>query len=265
MAEKDDDIYDKVVKASIEIMSQKGYHGATISQISRQADISRESIYYRQRFKDKAEILTAIFAQGWKTITETATDSAAKTDNYFEKVEQILTDTVEFLLKEENFNMLKVMLAEVRQIDQRLRQAVITEEFAEFMSLLKEITVSAQKNGILSDDFNLDAFLWTVESIAESLLEVTYRDIPKDFDLHLDFDVQDIKEMVLRFIVGCTLSWVQIEQVIHYNKKLVIPPTSEEIDEVAQKLNQKVVSAEVLQKVRQMPESQWTELKSKIG
>jgi TetR/AcrR family fatty acid metabolism transcriptional regulator len=264
MAEKDE-IHQKVVEVAIEIMAEKGYHGATIAEIANRADISRDSIYYRQRFKDKADILGAIFAQGWSGITEIATASAATTDNFFEKVERMIGDSFEALLAKENLPMLKVMLAEVRQVDQKLREVVIPKEFAQFMDLLEEITISAQEAGILNHDFNLDAFLWSVESLAETLLEVIHRPLREDMDLRLDFKIEDIKEMVLRFIIGCTVSLADIEQVVRHNKKLVIPPTSEEIDKVAQELKERAVSKEILRRVRQLSDDQWEKLESKMN
>jgi len=221
---KQEPIRDRIVSTAIRLFAERGFYETPTRLLAEQAEISEPTLF--NYFPTKAHILQAIFAEGWGFITEIATASAAKTDNFFEKIERIMGDCINALLSEESCDMLKVILDEVRQIDQGLRNMVVPKEFAQFMTLLQEITISAQKAGILSSDFNLDAFLWTVESIAESLLEIIHRPLQPDIDLPMNFEIEDIKEMVLRFIIGCTVSRAVIEQVIRHNRKLEILPAT---------------------------------------
>ncbi|MDJ0788258.1 MAG: TetR/AcrR family transcriptional regulator [Myxococcota bacterium] len=65
---------DLILDAAIEVFASKGYHGARVSDIAREAGIAYGLVYHY--FKNKEEILSTIFEERWTGFLEAVEDVA---------------------------------------------------------------------------------------------------------------------------------------------------------------------------------------------
>ncbi|RLD61282.1 MAG: hypothetical protein DRI95_14405 [Bacteroidetes bacterium] len=88
---KDLEKLDRTKCAAIRVIVEKGYHGATISQIAKEADVSDGYLY--RHYANKADLVQALFVENMNRYHELIFDSIS-TD---EKVGDILLSSFNFL------------------------------------------------------------------------------------------------------------------------------------------------------------------------
>ena len=88
---KDLDKLDSVKCAAIKVIVEKGYYGATISQIAKEAKVSDGYLY--RHYANKAELVQALFVENMNTYHDLIFESISKN----EKVADVLLSSFQFL------------------------------------------------------------------------------------------------------------------------------------------------------------------------
>lgn len=108
------DIEHRILDAAREVFIRKGYDNATMSDIALLAGMSRTSVNYY--FRNKERLFEAIFEEVIATILPSLEDIADSGDTFLEKIDRIITQYIELLLQKPN---LPVFLAREIQRDHR--------------------------------------------------------------------------------------------------------------------------------------------------
>jgi len=153
--EGDDDLRRRLLDAAIRVVASKGYDGARIRDICREAGISTGAVYGRWESKDElvreavAERLRTIAqaAQGVDRVTDLITTVASRTNGP---------------LTEHEAAQLETFLAARRDADVA---AGLTEALAEYRSAIQPVVDAAIKDGTVGDAFDPEAVLYFVQTI----------------------------------------------------------------------------------------------------
>lgn len=94
------DIEHRILDAAREVFIRKGYDNATMSDIALLAGMSRTSVNYY--FRNKERLFEAIFEEVIATILPSLEDIADSGDTFLEKIDRIITQYIELLLQKPN-------------------------------------------------------------------------------------------------------------------------------------------------------------------
>lgn len=141
---------DKILSVALELFSQNGYDGTSVSKIAEKANISKGLMY--NYFKNKEELLEAVVMEGFNKIAEI--DYGMKEgEKPLEKLKKIIDDTLDNLLENLNYWKLYMALVVQPQVLKKFENKVY--EFREmFVTPMVEIF-----KGLGSNNPEMDAFL----------------------------------------------------------------------------------------------------------
>jgi len=141
----------KILESAIRVFADKGYHGTRISDIARDAEIAYGLVYHY--FKNKDDILDAIFVDRWGDFIETVEAIAGES----KPLEEKLVALAELILNSdpEQSQWLKVLIFEIQRT-QRFsdpdRMRIVSQLFVAITRLLRE----AQAKGELREEIDPD-------------------------------------------------------------------------------------------------------------
>jgi AcrR family transcriptional regulator len=76
----------KILRAAERLFSKKGFHGTSVAEISREADVNKALIYYH--FKDKNDIIVSLFRNIIEEL-EQSLDQSVEADDSLSKTEKV--------------------------------------------------------------------------------------------------------------------------------------------------------------------------------
>lgn len=155
MGGDDDDLRRRLLDAAITVVARKGYDGARIRDIVREAGMSTGAVYGRWESKDEmvreaiAERMTAMAeaAQGVDRVTDLIATVASRTDGP---------------LTEHEAAQLETFLAARRDADVA---AGLHEALAAYRSAIQPVVDAAIKDGTVGDGFDPEAVLYFVQTV----------------------------------------------------------------------------------------------------
>jgi len=184
---------EQILKAARKIFFEKGYLGATMRDISNEAELSTGAIYFY--FKGKDEIYGKICEEIMHLTISLVKKGRMKKGNLHERLHSIARAYVGFYVNyREDFDLLDSAYKQItlpEKVNQRIEKLV-----EKLLSYLKEIFIDAVQNGDLIESTNILQLTMNTWSAIEGILYIHKRNFLTDVDLHLD----DLVENQIRII-----------------------------------------------------------------
>ena len=159
----------KILQAATELFGRKGYHGTTVDDITRAANLSRGALYWH--FKGKGDLLKAVF-QRIETeyldrfIRETSTVGTSP----MEKLWYIFKFNSRFAVEHEDLiHCLRTLSLELSQSGNEQAQAlrdIVNRQHAHIAGIIKE----GQESGVLRKDFTADIMTAIILAIHDGIV-----------------------------------------------------------------------------------------------
>ena len=180
-----------IFRAALKTIKEKGFHGARISDIAKEAGISYGLVYHYFRHKD--DLLDAIINQWWDGLFRLMADISEGRYEVGEKLRRIILYSLDTY--QENPELVNIFITEISRSTTNLTSDRLNL-FKKSMTLTEEVIAEGQRTGILRKDIkaryltyiflgSLEAFVSTMvlsdqkikgdsqkERIADSILEV---------------------------------------------------------------------------------------------
>jgi len=142
MRDKNNDKYQRILEASVNVFADHGFHQSTVSQIAKKAGVADGTIYLY--FKNKEDILVQIFNYKTKQIFERFREVVDSADNPVEKLRNLIRRHLQEFKQDRNLAV--VYLAETRQIN-RVMEDQIKIMSKMYFDLVAEILEQGQQDG----------------------------------------------------------------------------------------------------------------------
>ncbi len=174
---------DLIIHAARKIFLEKGYLGATMRDIAKEAELSTGAIYFY--FKGKDEIYGKICENIMQLTREVLKRGVKKTGRFSEKLVAIMKAYVFFYMNyRDDFDLLDAAFKQVtlpKDVNQKLDKMVV-----ETLSMANNVFVEAIEAKEL--DENLDTWEMTIAvwAILEGMFSIHKRGFLADFDYNLD-------------------------------------------------------------------------------
>lgn len=150
--EKESDKSIRILKAAEKIFSEKGYHQATISGITKLANVAEGTIY--EYFKDKEDLLLSIPQHHYKDHIEKLSEIFhIKTP--LKKLRRLIRYHFFLHLTERNF--LKVFLLHI-QFNQQFYNSPVYDTFRQYINIINDILEEGKNDGSIRSDVNNRVF-----------------------------------------------------------------------------------------------------------
>jgi len=184
---------EQILKAARKIFLGKGYWGATMRDISNEAELSTGAIYFY--FKGKDEIYGKICEEIMHLTISLVKKGRRKKGNLYERLHSISKAYVGFYVNyREDFDLLDSAYKQItlpENVNQRIERLV-----EELLSYLKEIFIDAFQNGDLIESADILQLTMNTWSAIEGILYIHKRNFLADIDVQLE----DLVENQIRII-----------------------------------------------------------------
>ena len=183
--------YDKILKATIDLMNEKGYHGTSVKMIADKVNISKSTIFHH--FKSKEGLLLTLFEEAVPAATNDAMLIANdKNLTGAEKLKKWIHHHIEEVATEGD--VLNVFLRESRFISDS-NKAVYKESMRIYANLIVKIIKQIQKEDKQAFK-DLD-----IKIVAHSILGM-YNSAVIWFDKDGKISLDDLADMMFKIISG---------------------------------------------------------------
>ena len=151
----------KIIDATNDILVEEGYENLSIRKIASRIEYSPGIIYHY--FKDKAEIVSFVVAQGYGNILKTISEIPIDTENPDKTIVNGMRSYIELML--ENPQQFRVVLMnDIEAIQEKVNmlQEGISKERKSIQGLCKLVELAIKKNIFRKMDIELTAqIIWT--------------------------------------------------------------------------------------------------------
>ncbi len=152
----------KIMKAASEVFGEKGYGGATISEIAGKAGIAEASIY--QYFKGKEELLLSVLGDWFIELADELERDFSGQLNPFERLQYLLRRwALDFQIRKWET---RVLILELYR-NPKFYQSKEYKNTRSFWKLLRSTVEAGQKSGHFRMDFNIDYYMHLVQGAFE--------------------------------------------------------------------------------------------------
>ena len=135
---------ERILEAAIKIFAEKGFFGAKVAEIAREAGVADGTIYLY--FKSKDDLLICLFEDRMERINAALREHLAKESTAEAKLRRFIE--MHLRLVEEHRELVEVLTIELRQSAKFMRE-YRNPRFAEFLKLLAAIIEEGQRTGEL--------------------------------------------------------------------------------------------------------------------
>ena len=141
---------ERIIKAAIDVISEKGFFKSTISTIAKEANVADGTIY--TYFKNKEDLLIESFEYVLEIILSEIKEKLDKENDYFKKIWIIIYGHISFMQEHKGLaNFLQIQLRQSKR-DIRLK---IRDIMRQYYRIIGEILKNAVRDGIIRNDVNL--------------------------------------------------------------------------------------------------------------
>ena len=156
---------ERIIEAATEVFARRGVHGTRVADIAERAGVAYGLVYHH--FRNKEEILTAIFAERWAQYVTYLEELAAAPASFRERMTRLVHFWVETYRQETA--LMTVMINEITRSYEFLESHDITAVLVAFDPIERIILEGREKGEVRAD---LDARLATyvVLGVAEMVL-----------------------------------------------------------------------------------------------
>lgn len=149
MAKKKGAKYEAILKAAVKVIAANGYRNSQINKIAKAAGVADGTVYLY--FDNKEKMMVEVFNDFlYGFIEEIRLEMAAIKDSA-EKLKKLVE--AHFAKLEANYDAAVVCIVELRQPDEKLRQAT-SEVLRRYFHLIEEIVEEGQANGSFNPELN---------------------------------------------------------------------------------------------------------------
>lgn len=190
----------QILDAATRVFASRGYHGARVSDIAREAGIAYGLVYHY--FRNKDEILDTIFAERWGAFVAVVDGVAAGSQPASEKLRQ-LAALVLFAYRRRP-DWVKVLVFEIQR-SSRFSEPEQIEAVGRLFRAVARIVRDGQEAGELRGDLDANlvclAFIGALETMITSQVLGVMR-LPESSQSADDRTVHDVVELFLGGLAG---------------------------------------------------------------
>lgn len=132
--------YDRILQAAIEVIAEKGFHHARISDIASRAGVADGTVYLY--FENKDHILRAAIASAFQQFSDRVAEALKLVESPLEKLGVVARLHIETLLN--NRSLAVILQTEVRQSAKFMEQ-FSHQYFVDYINLVREIIRQGQQ------------------------------------------------------------------------------------------------------------------------
>ncbi len=147
MASKDNDKSIKILEAATRVFAKKGFYNATISDISKVAEVGEGTIYLY--FKNKDDLLISIFEHSMDLFIEEVRRELGGVQDPKEKLKKFLRLHLELVQK--NPDLAQVLQIELRQSSKFMKEYE-GGKFSDYLNVVRSILEEGQEKGVFRKD-----------------------------------------------------------------------------------------------------------------
>ena len=129
----------RIIKAAAEVFSRKGFHQATVEEISEKAAVGKGTVY--AYFKNKKELFLEMILYTREKFLQRMREEIAQADSFHNRLKNMFEATVKFLLQHRE--MTQMLIADSPPLTEDLHQLLLEKDqewFEQLLDLLQEAT-----------------------------------------------------------------------------------------------------------------------------
>jgi TetR/AcrR family fatty acid metabolism transcriptional regulator len=185
---------DLILDAAVKVFADKGYYGARVSDIAREAGIAYGLVYHY--FKNKEDLLISIFRNRWGLFDQAVHKIMEEKDD----PRLMISSIISFLFHtyKNNPKVIEVMILDVAK-STRFFNGENIRQFTDLFSLISEIVRRGQDKGIFKKDLDTKLAAYCLYGSVERIM---LRWILEDKKTITDQEARSATEMVTTIILS---------------------------------------------------------------
>lgn len=156
---------ERIIEAATEVFARRGVHGTRVADIAERAGIAYGLVYHH--FRNKEEILSAIFAERWAQYVAYLEELARTPAPFRERMRRLIHFWVE-AYRQDN-DLMTVMINEITRSYEFLESHDITAVMAAF-DPIERIIAQGRENGEVRAELDARLAAYVVLGVAEMVL-----------------------------------------------------------------------------------------------
>ena len=156
---------ERIIEAATEVFARRGVHGTRVADIAERAGIAYGLVYHH--FRNKEEILSAIFAERWAQYVAYLEELARTPAPFRERMRRLIHFWVE-TYRQDN-DLMTVMINEITRSYEFLESHDITAVLVAF-DPIERIIEEGRDNGEVRADLDAELATYVVLGVAEMVL-----------------------------------------------------------------------------------------------
>ena len=170
MREKSLEKKNTILKVTLELIAEQGFHGTSISQIADRSKVNVGSIYYH--FKNKDDILNALYIDSKSRMTQWVFRDCAEDLPVDEKLRHIMVNIIRYY----NANQEELSFIEQYERSPYISEIILIEEYKDIMKKYIDIYEQLMIQGLIKDlpiDVIYNLVSGAVVSLAKYCVSIT--------------------------------------------------------------------------------------------
>jgi TetR/AcrR family transcriptional regulator, fatty acid metabolism regulator protein len=156
---------ERILAAATEVFARRGFHGARVADIAEQAGIAYGLVYHH--FRNKDEILAAIFSERWSIYVRYIDDMAESQQSFREQIAHLVHFWVENWQQEPH--LMTVMINEISRSYEFIDSHDVGAVLVAF-DAVERLIVRAQQRGEVRAGLDAKLVTYAVLGVAEMIL-----------------------------------------------------------------------------------------------
>jgi TetR/AcrR family transcriptional regulator, fatty acid metabolism regulator protein len=156
---------ERILQAATEVFARRGFHGARVADIAELAGIAYGLVYHH--FRNKDEILAAIFSERWSIYVRYVDEIAASPQTFHEQVSHLVHYWVETWRQEPH--LMTVMINEISRSYEFIEAHDVGTVLVAF-DAVERLIARAQQRGEVRHDVEAKLVTYAIMGMAEMIL-----------------------------------------------------------------------------------------------
>jgi TetR/AcrR family transcriptional regulator, fatty acid metabolism regulator protein len=156
---------ERILQAAVEVFARRGFHGARVADIAEVAGIAYGLVYHH--FRNKEEILAAIFSERWSLYVRYVEDLAQQPQTFQEQMSHLVHFWVETWRQDPH--LMTVMINEISRSYEFIDSHDVGTVLVAF-DAVERLIAAAQERGEVRHDLDAKLVTYAILGIAEMVL-----------------------------------------------------------------------------------------------
>jgi AcrR family transcriptional regulator len=156
---------ERILQAATEVFARRGFHGARVADIADSAGIAYGLVYHH--FRNKDEILAAIFSERWSVFVRYIDDMAGSPEPFRAEMAHLVHFWVENWRQDPH--LMTVMINEISRSYEFIESHDVETVLVAFDAVERLIAI-AQQRGEVRDDLDAKLVTYAILGVAEMVL-----------------------------------------------------------------------------------------------